>query len=76
MRQTLGAVLLDAGRADEAEAVFWEDLKKNPENGWALFGLKQALEAQGKKDDAAHVAARFQKAWKDADLVLVSARVK
>ena len=46
-RQNLGAVLLDAGRADEAETVFWEDLKKNPEQGWSLFGLKQALEAQG-----------------------------
>ena len=76
VRQTLGAVLLEAGRADEAEAVFWEDLKKNPENGWSLFGLKQALDAQGKKDDAAHVEARFQKAWKDADVTLQSARVK
>jgi tetratricopeptide (TPR) repeat protein len=76
VRQTLGAVLLEAGRADEAEAVFWEDLKKNPEQGWSLFGLKQALEAQGKKDDAALVEARFQKAWREADIVLSSARVK
>ena len=53
VRQNLGAVLLEAGRADEAEAVFWEDLKKNPENGWSLFGLMQALKAQGKNDDAA-----------------------
>ena len=76
VRQTLGAVLLEAGRPDEAETVFWEDLKKNPESGWSLFGLKQALEAQGKKDEAALVETRFRKAWKDADLVLVSARVK
>jgi tetratricopeptide (TPR) repeat protein len=76
VRQTLGAVLLEAGRADEAEAVFWEDLKKNPEQGWSLFGLKQALEAQGKKDDAALVDARLQKAWREADTVLTSARVK
>jgi tetratricopeptide (TPR) repeat protein len=76
VRQTLGAVLLEAGRADEAETVFWEDLKKNPESGWSLFGLKQALEAQGKKDEAALVAARFRKAWKEADLTLQSARVK
>ena len=76
VRQTLGAVLLEAGRADEAEAVFWEDLKKNPEQGWSLFGLKQALEAQGKKDDAALVEARFQKAWHEADVVLTSARIK
>jgi tetratricopeptide (TPR) repeat protein len=75
VRQALGAVLLEAGRADEAEAVFWEDLKKNPESGWALFGLRQPLEAQGKDDEAALVAERFRKAWKDADVVLSGARI-
>jgi tetratricopeptide (TPR) repeat protein len=74
-RQNLGAVLLEAGRADEAEAVFWEDLKKYPENGWSLFGLQQAFEAQGKKDDAARVAERFKKAWAHADVTLSSARI-
>jgi tetratricopeptide (TPR) repeat protein len=68
VRQTLGAVLLEAGRAEEAETVFWEDLKRNPENGWSLFGLTQALRAQGKAEDAAAVEARFRKAWKDADI--------
>ena len=48
VRQNLAAVLLAAGRADEAEAVYWEDLRKNPGNGWSLFGLMQALKAQGK----------------------------
>ena len=75
VRQTLGAVLLEAGRADEAEAVFWEDLRKNPENGWALFGLAQAQEAQGKKDQAAATRVRFAKAFADADVKLTSARV-
>ena len=75
VRQNLGAVLLEAGRADEAEAVFWEDLKKNPETGWSLFGLWQAQKAQGKKDDAAHTEARFRKAWKDADVQLMAARI-
>ena len=75
VRQNLGAVLLEAGRADEAEVVFWEDLKKNPENGWSLFGLMQALKAQGKKEEAAMVEARFRKAWKDADVQLSSARI-
>ena len=75
VRQNLGSVLLAAGRADEAEVVFWEDLKKNPENGWSLFGLKQALEAQGKKEEAAAVAERFRKAWKDADVTLTAARI-
>ncbi len=61
VRQNLGAVLLDAGRPDEAEAVFWEDLKKNPENVWSLSGLLRALTAQGKKEDAARVEARLKK---------------
>jgi tetratricopeptide (TPR) repeat protein len=76
VRQQLGAVLLEAGRADEAETVFWEDLRKNAENGWSLFGLRQALEAQGKTAEAALIAERFGKAWKDADVTLASARVK
>jgi tetratricopeptide (TPR) repeat protein len=65
VRQNLAAVLMAAGRPDEAEAIYWEDLKKNAENGWSLFGLAQALKAQGK--DATQVEERFQKAWKDAD---------
>jgi tetratricopeptide (TPR) repeat protein len=67
VRQNLGAVLLQAGRADEAEAVYWEDLRKNPGNGWSLRGLMQALEAQGKKEEAERVRKRFAEAWKHAD---------
>jgi tetratricopeptide (TPR) repeat protein len=70
VRQNLGAVLIAAGRPDEAEAVYWEDLKKNPENGWSLFGLTQALKAQGKDADAAQAEERFRKAWRDADYAL------
>ena len=71
-RQQLGAVLLDAGRTREAEAVFREDLKRHPENGWSLFGLKQALHAQGKTADAAAVETRFKKVWAGADVALKS----
>jgi tetratricopeptide (TPR) repeat protein len=71
VRQNLAAVLMAAGRPDEAEAVYWEDLKKNPETGWSLFGLMQALKAQGKSEEAAGVEARFRKAWKDADVTLM-----
>jgi tetratricopeptide (TPR) repeat protein len=74
VRQNLGAVLLEAGRADEAEAVYWEDLRKNPGNGWSLFGLTQALKAQGKNDEAALVQKRFEKAWKEADFRLAASR--
>jgi tetratricopeptide (TPR) repeat protein len=75
VRQNLGAVLLAAGRPDEAEAVYWEDLRKNPGTGWALFGLMQALKAQSKNDEAALVEQRFRAAWKDADVTLTASRI-
>jgi hypothetical protein len=67
-RHALGAVLLEAGRPREAEVVYWEDLRKTPENGWALLGLQQALKAQGKTDQAALVQKRFEKAFARADV--------
>ena len=73
-RHVLGAVLLEAGRAAEAEAVYWEDLNYNRNNGWALFGLWQTLKAQGKDDQAAAVEQRFQKAWVNADVKLTASR--
>ncbi len=75
VRLNLAAVLLEAGRPDEAEAVLWEDLKKNPENGWALAGLVQALKAQNKMEEAAAAEERFNRAWKDADIKLTAPRI-
>ena len=73
-RQALGAILLEAKRPAEAETVYWEDLRHNKDNGWALFGLMQALKAQGKNDEAALVDARFKKAWERADVTLSASR--
>jgi tetratricopeptide (TPR) repeat protein len=73
-RLALGAVLLEAGRAAEAETVYWADLRKNRENGWALFGVRQALLAQGKDEQAALVESRFRKAWERADVTLTASR--
>ncbi len=70
MRHYLGAALLDARKPKEAEAVYREDLRRNPNNGWALCGLASSLSAQGKKDEATAVRARFEGAWKDADIKL------
>jgi tetratricopeptide (TPR) repeat protein len=75
VRQNLGAVLLQAGRATEAEAVYWEDLKKHPGSGWSLYGLWQALKAQNKTDEAAAVEVRFREAWKNADTSLTASRI-
>ena len=74
VRQSLGAALLQAGRAAEAEAVYREDLRRNPENGWSLFGLAQSLRAQAKTADAGAVDARFSRAWARADVRLTSSR--
>jgi tetratricopeptide (TPR) repeat protein len=70
VRQTLGAVLLQAGKAAEAQAIFLEELRRNPENGWSLFGLEQSLRAQGRKQEAAGVGERFERSWKNADIEL------
>lgn len=74
IRQSLGAALLKAGRSAEAEAVYREDLKRFPENGWSLFGLAAALKAQGKAAKAADAEKRFQKAWEGADVKLMASR--
>jgi tetratricopeptide (TPR) repeat protein len=68
VRHTLGAILLDAGRAKDAEAVYRTDLQRNPNNGWALFGLAQSLKAQGK--DSKDAEQRYKKAWEHADTPL------
>jgi len=74
VRQSLGAVLLAGGRPAEAEAVYVEDLKRNPENGWSLYGLAQSLRAQQKNDEAAAADARFRQAWGRADITLTASR--
>jgi len=73
-RHFLGPVLLLAGRAAEAEREYRADLKRYPENGWALFGLAQSLKAQQKDSEAAEITERFQKAWAHADVTLTSSR--
>ncbi|MBF2027907.1 MAG: hypothetical protein IGS48_14275 [Oscillatoriales cyanobacterium C42_A2020_001] len=67
-RQALGAVLLKAGRPQAAEAVYREDLKIYPDNGWSLYGLAQSLQAQKKTREAKAVQQQFKQAWKYADV--------
>jgi len=73
-RQALGAVLLESGRAKEAEAVYRADLAEWPKNGWSLFGLSHALVAQRKSDQAAWADEGFQRAWSRADVKLEASR--
>lgn len=75
VRHALGSVLLAAGRPAEAETVFWQDLQKNRDNGWALTGLARALRAQKKDAVAATVEARLAKAWARASVKPEGARI-
>ena len=74
-RQVLGAVLLAAGRAADAERVYREDLERLPENGWSLFGLEKSLAAQGRTEEAKDVGRRFDSAWQHADVELTASRL-
>ncbi|HEY0064474.1 MAG TPA: hypothetical protein VGC21_20325 [Telluria sp.] len=59
-QRNLGNVLLRARDFSAAESAFRADLKQLPNNVWALKGLHQALQGQGKKSQAAQV----RKAWR------------
>jgi tetratricopeptide (TPR) repeat protein len=63
VRQSLGAALLMAGRAEEAAATFQEALLDAPNNGWALYGLMQAYDAQGDQIARAETEKLFERAW-------------
>jgi tetratricopeptide (TPR) repeat protein len=72
VRHLLGPALLRAGQAREAEVVYREDLRRHPENGWALYGLTQSLAAQHKDAEAQDTRRRFDAAWKNADVALTN----
>ncbi len=76
VRQYLGAILLEAGRAAEAEQAYRAELTVHPANGWSLFGLTQALRAQGKVREAETTSREFGAAWGRSDVWLTSSRFK
>ncbi len=75
MRHYLGAALMEAGRYKEAENVYRRDLRWNHENGWSLFGLHQALAAQGKNAESKMVKKQYDVAWRYADVQLTSSHL-
>jgi len=72
VRHTLGAALLRSGRNREAEAVYREDLKHWPMNGWSLYGLGRSLRFQNKALEATDAELKFKEVWKNADLPITS----
>ena len=70
LRESLGAALLAANRAPDAERVFREDLVRHRRNPRALFGLRESLRRQDKTADADWVDRAFNAGWKNADSTL------
>ncbi|MEM7095732.1 MAG: tetratricopeptide repeat protein [Actinomycetota bacterium] len=80
-RHALGALLLEQGRLEEAEAVYRADLglddtlsraTQHPNNLWSLFGLHECLVARGADDEAAAVKRQFDLASARADVPIAA----
>ena len=74
VRPTLGKLLLGNKQAAEAEKIFREDLAKNPRDGRALGGLRDALKAQDRQYEADQIDRQFRAAWKVADAANATTR--
>jgi len=74
-RHTLGYILIKAGKHQEAETIYKQDLDILPENGWALMGLFNSLKGQDKLEEAASVKKRFDEAWKWSDFNITNSRI-
>ena len=74
-RHALGAALLAAGRAREAERVYREDLAHYPQNGWSLAGLAKAQRMRGDENGARATDRAFRDAWRRADVELSGSRL-
>jgi predicted Zn-dependent protease len=70
LRESLGAALVREGRAAEAEKVFREGLKRSPRNAWMIFGVMEAMKAQGKTEGMAELQHELDAAWSKADVKL------
>lgn len=67
-RHYLGQALLKANKLSEAEKVYKEDLLVNPNNGWALTGLKVVLTKQKRNKEASQVDQQAKKALARTDV--------
>ncbi|MHC0440196.1 hypothetical protein [Flavobacterium sp. 3-210] len=72
VRHYLGAVLIKAGKYNEAEKIYKKDLQIWPKNGYALIGLYNSLIKQKKENEALKIKSAFDNSWKYADFKIVS----
>jgi tetratricopeptide (TPR) repeat protein len=75
IRHNLGAVLIEAGKFQEAINVYEKDLETYPENGWALKGLINVYEKLGETKTYEDVKRRFEKSWQYSDIKISSSRI-
>lgn len=67
-RQYLGDAYLQAKLYADAEKIFKEDLKINPNNGWSLTGLLEAAKMQAKTAEIKPLEKRLKNAVKESDV--------
>lgn len=67
-RHWLGAAYIETGAYENAITEYEVDLLDHPHNGWSLFGIQQALAAQGKADP--DIDRRLEEAWARSDIWL------
>ena len=80
-RHALGALLLEQGQVDEAEAVYRADLGldatlsracQHPGNVWSLHGLHECLNRRGETIEAAHIKLQLEKAAARAEVPITA----
>ena len=76
IRHNLGDVLIKNKQYHKAIAIYQDDLKRLPRNGWAQHGLKLAYEKLGDNDNVAKMEEALQKSWSTADVELIGSKVK
>lgn len=72
IRHWLGALQLEMELFPQAEKTYREEVADHPHNGWSLYGLREALKAQGKSYD--EVEADFIQSWARSDTRIASSR--
>lgn len=75
VRHHLGAVMLKAGKYNDAEKVYQTDLLTWKKNGWALMGLYHALLQQNREREAKACKAAFDDAWKYSNITITSSSI-
>jgi len=75
VRHHLGAVLIEAGKNEEAIKTYQEDLVRLPKNGWAHHGLKTAYQNIQDIKAVSEIDKDLLQSWKHAEVQLSASRI-